>query len=171
MKSTIKLPKEMLLSRVSPSKLSLLITVVVVSVMMILTNMLVEFERDSIVPTATTAISFVGIIVSIALAFALRQDTLAATGSPLRSVAIDYSGDLYHRVEELVKARRWDLIDVAVACRSGRERRVELIYSKDFSFAAYQFFSYVPHQYEPSSEIHYIPKEKIDRATIVKLRS
>ncbi len=171
MKTEINFPSEIIKNRVHSSKVALLITVVVLSIMMIFTTTIAKFDDASIIPAITTVAAITGVIASAIIAMSLKRLVYAPSESPLNCIVVDFAES---KSEEIIKAagdNRWSIIPTLTQNSNGIAMKLEVVYSSDLTFAAYQFFSYVPHSYEPCSQIFYIEKDDIARINFANLRS
>lgn len=171
MKTLINLPENIIENRVHASKVALLVTIVVVSIMMILTTLIAEFENSSIIPSITTMAAIAGIIASAIIAMSLKRIVYTPTQSPINCIVIEFAESKSEEIAKAAADNRWSIIPSLTKNSSGVAMRMEILYTNDQSFAAYQFFSYVPHSYEPCSQIFYIEKDDIVRMNFSNLKS
>ncbi len=171
MKTSIIFPKNIIVNRVNPSKVASLVTVVVLSVMMILTTLIAKFDNSFIIPSITTIVSLAGVISSAIIAMSLKRDVYAKTESPLRCLSIEFAESKSEEILTAARDNRWSIIPSLAKNSAGVAMKLEVVYSKDLTFAAYQLFSYVPHTYESCSQIFYIEKDDIERINFANLKS
>ncbi len=171
MKTAINFPKDLTINRVHSSKVAILITAITLSIMMIATTVVAEFEDSSIIPSITTIAAITGIIASVIIAMSLKRIVYAPTESPLKCISIEFAESKSDEIAKAAADNRWSLIPSLTNDSHGTAMKMEIVYSKDSSFAAYQFFIYVPHNYEPCSQIFYIDKDDITRVNFASLKS
>ncbi len=171
MKTTIKFPENIITNRVHASKVAALITIIVICAMMIITTSIAEFDNDSIVPPITTIATIVGIISSAVITMSLKRSVYAPTESPIKYIVLNFADSKCDEIAKAAHDNRWSDIPKLIQDSSGTAMRLEVVYSEDLKFAAYQFFSYVPHSYESCSQIFYIEKDNIKRINFVELKS
>ncbi|MFI3264980.1 MAG: hypothetical protein SNG38_07495 [Rikenellaceae bacterium] len=171
MKTEINFPKDIIINRIHATKVALLVAVIVLSIIMILTTVIAEFERTSIIPSITIMATIAGIIAAAIIAMSLKRKVYAPTESPLKCVVIDFAESKSSEIAKAVKDNRWSMVPQLAKNSNGAAMKLEVVYSADLGFAAYQFFSYVPHTYESCSQIFYIEKDDIKRINFVKLKS
>ncbi len=170
MKTTINIPEEYITNRVNSSKVALLITIIAISVMMIITAQIGEFERSSIVPPIIVVATICAIISAAVIAMSLKRAVYTATESPLATLTFVFAGSKRDEVIKAVESNLWSSIPSLTKDSDGTAMKLEVVYSKDNNFAAYQLFTYVPHEYRPTSEIGFIDKEDIARINFSKLK-
>ncbi|MFI3286212.1 MAG: hypothetical protein R3Y08_06105 [Rikenellaceae bacterium] len=171
MKTTIKFPENTITNRVHASKIATLITIIVISTMMILTTSLAEFDNDSIIPPIITVAIIAGIIASAIIAMSLKRKVYIQTESPIRCIVLDFAESKSDEIAKAASDNRWSSIPKLTRDSNGTEMRLEVVYSEDLKFAAYQFFSYVPHSYESCSQIFYVDKDDVKRINFTELKS
>ncbi|MFI3263188.1 MAG: hypothetical protein R3Y26_09835 [Rikenellaceae bacterium] len=162
MKSVINLPENIVTQKVSLTKLVTLTTLIAVISILALLIALVDFENYSYLSQLIITACFICTIVVLFLGFSLKQDVHAESGSPLISKTIDFPASKYTEVSVDAKSNNWLKLDKIKTKPDDTIMKLELTYSKDRSFVAYQFFHYVPYIYEPCSEIYYLDKSNFD---------
>ncbi len=171
MKTTINFPDNIVINRVHSSKIAALITIIVISAMMIITTSIGEFDNDSIIPPIITVATIAGIISSAIIAMSLKRRVYAQTESPLKCIVLDFADSNSDEIVKAASDNRWAHIPKLMRESSGTAMKLEVVYSEDLKFAAYQFFSYVPHTYESCSQIFYIDTDDIKRINFAELKS
>lgn len=171
MKTTIEFPTNIIANRVHSSKISLLVTTIIISIMMIVTTVIGDFENDSIIPPIITSATIASIIAAGIIAMSLKRMVYAPTESPIKCIAIDFAESKSNDIAKAASDNRWSAIPKLIQDCNGTAMKLEIVYSEDLTFAAYQFFCYVPHSYEACSEIFYIDKEDIKRINFGELKS
>lgn len=161
MKSPINLSENLITTKINPSKVMILIVLVIISIVLISSVLLFNFEENSIISTSVSAIAIITLIASGVMAFSLEHTVYKESGSPLLSKTIDFPSSKFTEIKDAVGNGKWMALPELTHSGSGATMKLEVVYSKDKSFAAYQFFHYVPHSYEKCSEIYFIKKEHI----------
>lgn len=115
--------------------------------------------------TGTTYMLLVTIGVCLALVFGVLLFTRvnAIVYLPTRSVM--KKAELYFKsgeLENLINAVKTGNIETLERLRAERNSgvKMEVIYSKDSSYATCQLFTYVPYNYEPASKVYNLTDEK-----------
>ncbi|MFI3333054.1 MAG: hypothetical protein SNG81_06660 [Rikenellaceae bacterium] len=171
MKTTIKFPENIIINRVHASKVAILITIIVISAMMILTTSIAEFDNNSIIPPIVTIATIAGIISSAIIAMSLKRKVYAPSESPTNCIVLDFADSRCDEIAKAASDNRWSSIPQLTQESNGTAMRLEVVYSEDLKFAAYQFFSYVPHSYESCSQIFYVDKDDVKRINFAELKS
>ncbi len=171
MKTDIKFPENIITNRVHSSKVALLITIITISVMMIITARIGEFSDSSIISPLIIVATIAGIIASAVIAMSLKRSVYSQTESPLKCHTIFFSESQGDAIAKAASDNRWATIPKLAQCSSGSAMKLEVVYSNDMEFAAYQIFNYIPHSYEACSQIFYIDKEDIKRINFAQLKS
>ncbi|MFR9650853.1 MAG: hypothetical protein SNG35_02365 [Rikenellaceae bacterium] len=159
MKTTIKFPNGLVESGYNSTLVSLLVSIIATGIMLIISYNLIDFEDDTIISTLIISGVLATIIAAAILSFQLKQTILASNGSPLICKTIEFKESEYIEVRESIADKRWSEIKNVINRECGVAMKMELVYTKDKSFAAYQFFKYVPHSFEPCSEVVYLDKD------------
>lgn len=171
MKTLINFPNNIITNRVNSSKVALAITITVICTMLVITTATGEFDNSSIIPSLTIAAIIIGVISLSIIAFSLKRPVYAKSESPLQTISLDFAESKFNDLLTAAEENRWMMIPSLIEKSDGKAMKLEVVYSKDLSFAAYQFFAYEPHTYEPCSEITYIDKEDIPRINLSNLKS
>lgn len=161
MKTTIIFPNDLVDKHYNSTMIAALATIIIVGIMFIFSHNIIDYEYDTPLSILITCGVFATIVASIVLSFSLKDTTLSSSGSPLICKKIEFYESDYERIKELATENKWVEIKSIAKNGNGIAMKLEFVYSKDKRFAAYQIFKYVPHSFEPCSEIFYINKEYI----------
>lgn len=164
MKTTIKLPTNLIETKIAPTRVATLIIIITFAILLWFSSNLLHLDSNSSIALLLKLLAVVGFTIAAARAGSLKEIIFAQSGSPLVERTIEFPESLRAEATNLIATQQWKKVTALSTGRgSGSVMRVELIYSKDKRFAAYQIFHYVPHLFEPCSEIIYINQEDISK--------
>ncbi len=161
MKTTIKLPENIISTKINPLRVATIATLIVASVVLIILNSFIDYDTHSTVSAIIISGAIAGIIASAIMSMSLKHKVLIKSNSPLVCKTIDFNESKHIEIEIYAAENKWAEIPSIAKDSSGVSMKIEVIYSKDMCFGAYQIFKYVPHIYEPCSEIIYISSDNI----------
>lgn len=161
MKTNIELPTSIVGKKIDVSKLVKLIAILIVSIAIIISIYALEINKMSAIYYALTICGYTGIITTIILLFRVKSPIYLLTNSKLKCKTIEFSTSNYDKIQSNIENGTISKLNNSLDYGNGMI--VEIIYSEDYKFAAYQYFKYVPHYYEPDSEVHYIAKNNLLR--------
>ncbi len=159
MKTTINFPKGLVERQYNATVASALITIIVIGIMLILSYNLIDFQENKLISTLIICGILASIIAATTLSFSLKRAVLASNEAPLICKTIEFKESKLEKIHAAVAKDQWSQIEELGKYGAGISMKIELVYTKDNSFAAYQYFKYVPHSFEPCSEIIYLDKE------------
>jgi len=163
MKSSICLPGNIVISKVNQHKLIMVITIVGISVILMVLASVIQYNGNSNIPIALGSISIIGIITASVMLCTLKQNVLTTSLSPLQTILIEFPASQYSLIVAAISDCKWHELRHLIKTGNGAIMQLEIVHSKDGNFAAYQFFHYIPHTYEPCSDITYINREDIEQ--------
>lgn len=156
-----KLPASLVAKKINLSKLITLIVILIISVIIIAFTYINQESENNFIYNCLIFLGYTGVIISISLLFKVRCQTYLPTNSKLKSVIIEFSKSNYDKIQSAINDGQ--ILKLAKHQNFGKGMILEIFYSNDNKFATYQFFKYVPYQYEPCSEIHYINEDAIHK--------
>lgn len=166
MKTTIEFPENIITTQINRSKVATIATLIIVSAILIISTNFVDYDTHSTTSTIMISCAIAGIIASAIMSMSLKHAVLAKSNSPLVCKTIDFNESKHIEIAVVAAENRWSEIPSIAKDSSGVSMKIEVVYSKDKSFGAYQIFKYVPHSYEPCSEIIYISGDNIAKASL-----
>lgn len=161
MKTTIKFPENLISTQINSTKVAMMCSIIVVTLMLFISTVLIDFDSHQTLSSMMICAGIFGVIASGLISLSLKHEVLTATHSPLVCRSIEFKESAYDDVLEAATENRWTAVEFISKDSVGGVMKIELVYSTDKSFAAYQVFKYVPHNFESCSDILYINKEHI----------
>lgn len=157
----IEFPAEMIGQKTDMKKMMTLVAVAVVSVAMIVYTGTSELDHTMFSYMLLCCLGYIGLLVVGIAAFGSKKYfTYAPTGCRLVRKTIEFNASDYDRVEQLLA--QGDLPNVRALRRGeGVRMKLEIAYTKDRAFAAYQIFQYLSYEYVPTTEVCYVDSPRV----------
>lgn len=156
MKTKIELPAEITKRKAETAKIAILCALAIICIGVIIYSTIIEAKT-------VTSIGYIMIIAILAATFTSKSYlTYAPTNSRITVKILEFSATDFDLVQSLVDTLQIDQRRITNK-ELGANMHLEIAYSKDKTFAAYQFFKYIPYEYVAVSEIKYLTREEASR--------
>ncbi len=160
MKTTIKFPQSIITQKTAPTKIATLIAVVLISIVLIISVFFVDYDTYPILSTTLILAALTGFILSAILPLTLKQAVHTQSNSPVICKIIYFKESKLSDVLAAA-ANSWDEIPAIAEGGKGVSMKIELVCTKDKSFAAYQIFKYIPYDYVVYNPIVYLNNNEL----------
>ncbi|MFI3322157.1 MAG: hypothetical protein R3Y50_06490 [Rikenellaceae bacterium] len=161
MKTKIELPISLV--KTNKNKLNVVksLILIVVSVGLIVYAASPAIENGTLLYYIVTLSSLAVICFALMSLFSINQQIYVPTKSKIRSKVVEFTPENYSKVLNILSSGEISKLNKSV--EEGQGMTLDIVYTKDGNFAAYQFFKYIPHNFEPYSEIVYVEKDKLSQ--------
>lgn len=161
MKTLIELPDTLKVSKINTKRVAILVLFILIAVVMIVQILLIESDKDSTISWIMHYSVVGSIIGAVIVYFSLKHDVSVDNNSPIIYKSIDFKESNYDKIVKLTASNKWNDVGKLLKESNGIAMKIEIAYTLDKNFAAYQFFRFVPHSFEPCSDIIYVKREDI----------
>lgn len=158
----MNLPTELVGTKINMQKMGLLSAMIIGGIGLIYLSKIVSV--NTLLNYALGILGYVGMGGAAFLCFSLRSTIYLPTGSVLISKSYTFSEEKAEIIRNMMLKKDFAKLNSELC--SGNGKKIEIIYSKDKKFFAYQFFKYVPYNYEPDSDIVYVKEDDILKSSI-----
>lgn len=157
----IEFSAEMIGKKTDTAKIMVLLAVAALSVAMIAYTWSSDLDHTMRSYMLLSSLGYIGLLAVGIAAFSPKSyTTYAPTGSRIICRTVEFSVEDYDRVKELLTKGQMQALR-SVGRGQGARMKLEMAYAKDRSFAAYQFFQYVPYEYVPATEVRFLEQGQI----------
>lgn len=163
MKTKIVFPSNLIGKTTNIKRITTLIILSLLSISLILLASLSNLENTSTIYMLIATCGYFGLLgVLIAACSTKKCAIYNPTKSKLVSKTFEFSAPDYNTVLSIVENKQISQLH-NLQKGDGASIHLELIYSIDKKFAAYQFFKYIPYEYVADSSLHYVKDADLEK--------